>query len=79
MDVYSRFARAHVTVPTLLLLAGRDCVIDNAATRRYASRFAGPVQTIEYPDAHHTLEFEAAGPPFHEDLSRWLAGLHNSQ
>jgi alpha-beta hydrolase superfamily lysophospholipase len=73
MDVYLRFAARHVHVPVLLLLAGKDRIIDNAATRRFIERFATTDRTIfEYPNAHHTLEFEPDGPPFLDDLLAWL-------
>ena len=73
MDVYLRFAARHVTMPTLLLLAGQDRIIDNAATKHFVERFATLDRTvIEYPDAHHTMEFEPAGPPFLRDLLDWL-------
>jgi alpha-beta hydrolase superfamily lysophospholipase len=75
MDIYLRFAARHVTAPVLVLLAGHDRIIDNAATRRYVERFHSPYRTvIEYPAAHHTLEFEPGGPPFLTDLLAWLDG-----
>jgi alpha-beta hydrolase superfamily lysophospholipase len=73
MDVYLRFAVRHVTMPVLLLLAGQDRIIDNSATRRFCERFPTTDRTvIEYANAHHTLEFEPAGPPFLSDLLGWL-------
>ena len=73
MDVYLRFATRDVLMPVLLLLAGQDRIIDNAATRRFVERFPTTDRTvIEYPHAHHTLEFELGGPPFVEDLQKWL-------
>jgi alpha-beta hydrolase superfamily lysophospholipase len=75
MDVYLRFAARHVTIPTLLLLAGKDRIIDNVATRRFVERFPTTDTTvIEHADAHHTLEFEPNGPPFLTDLIEWLDG-----
>src|SRR5262249_48127236 len=60
LDGYLRFVPGHVTVPVLLLLAEKDRIIDNARTRRFVERFAArDKQIIEYPGAHHTLEFEA--------------------
>jgi alpha-beta hydrolase superfamily lysophospholipase len=53
-----RAARS-VRVPTLLLLAGKDRIIDNDRTRRFVESF--PVadrQITEYPGRAHTLEFE---------------------
>ena len=59
--------------PTLLMLAGRDRIIDNAATRTYVERFAGPDKTIlEYPNACHTLEFEPDRERITGDYLRWL-------
>jgi alpha-beta hydrolase superfamily lysophospholipase len=73
MDVYLRFVIRHVTVPTLLLLAGKDRIIGNTATHRFIERFPTTDRTIiEYADAHHTLEFEPGGPPFVTDLIAWL-------
>jgi alpha-beta hydrolase superfamily lysophospholipase len=73
LDVYLRLAARRVTVPVLVLLAGRDRIIDNAATRRFVGRFPTADRTvIEYPDAHHTQEFEPGGPPFLDDLIGWL-------
>jgi alpha-beta hydrolase superfamily lysophospholipase len=73
MDVYLRFAARHVTVPFLLLLAERDRIVDNAATRRAIGRFRTTGKTvIEYANSHHTLEFEPDGPPFLSDLTGWL-------
>ena len=72
LDAYLRRAPRHVTAPTLLLLAGRDRIIDNARTRAFVERFAGPKEIIEYPEAHHTLEFEPDPERFLGDLLGWL-------
>ena len=72
LDGYVRRCRRHVTVPTLLLLAGQDRIIDNDRTRRFVAKFAGPVEVFEYPSAHHTLDFESSRPPHWDDLVRWL-------
>jgi alpha-beta hydrolase superfamily lysophospholipase len=73
LDGYLRFVPKHVKVPVLVLLAGRDRIIDNARTRRFVARFASPDRTlIEYPEAHHTLEFEPDPDRFISDLRDWL-------
>jgi acylglycerol lipase len=73
LDAYLRLASSWVRVPVLLLLAGRDRIIDNARTREFAERFATDDRmVIEYPDAHHTLEFEPEPDGFIGDLRRWL-------
>jgi len=60
-------------VPVLLMLAGEDRIIDNGRTRRYLERFATADKTIiEYPEAHHTLEFEPDPTPVFADLTRWV-------
>jgi alpha-beta hydrolase superfamily lysophospholipase len=73
LDGYLRFVRQYVTPPVLLLLAGKDRIIDNERTRRYVERLASTDrQVIEYPDAHHTLEFEPEPDRFVDDLRGWL-------
>jgi alpha-beta hydrolase superfamily lysophospholipase len=72
LDIYLRRAATRVKAPTLLLLAERDRIIDNAKTREYAARFPGSRDVIEYPGAHHTLEFEAADHPWLGEVVTWL-------
>jgi alpha-beta hydrolase superfamily lysophospholipase len=73
LDGYLRFVPRYVRVPVLLLLAGKDRIINNVRTRRYVARFAAPdEEVIEYPEAHHTLEFEPDPDVFVRDLLRWL-------
>jgi alpha-beta hydrolase superfamily lysophospholipase len=72
LDGYLRFAVGHVRLPVLLLLAGRDRVINNGRTRRLAGRFPTSVEIHEYPEAHHTLEFEPDPRLFLDDLVGWL-------
>jgi len=73
LDHYLRFARSHVCVPILLLLAENDRIIDNARTRHFVERFASTdVQVIEYAGAHHTLEFEPEPEHFLRDLISWM-------
>jgi alpha-beta hydrolase superfamily lysophospholipase len=75
LDLYLRRAWKWVKIPSLLMLAGRDRIIDNAKTRRYVKRFPGPTQVIEYPESHHTLEFEPEGHPFVGDLLLWMKSV----
>lgn len=73
LDGYLRFVPKYVRVPVLLLLAEHDRIIRNDRTRRYVERFASPdKQVIEYPGAHHTLEFEPDPEVFLKDLLAWL-------
>jgi len=63
-----------IVQPTLLMLAGKDQIIDNIATGQLVARFASQRQTtIRYPDAQHTLEFEPDRERFVTDLIDWLS------
>ena len=72
LDIYLRRAAKRVTVPTLLLLGDHDRIIDNAQTRAFAGRFPATPDVIEYPGAHHTLEFEPEAHPWVDDVLAWL-------
>lgn len=72
LDLYARRAAKQVKVPTLLMLAERDRIIDNARTRAFAARFPRDVEVIEHPGAHHTLEFEPSPERYLGLLLGWL-------
>jgi alpha-beta hydrolase superfamily lysophospholipase len=73
LDRLLRSIPGYVRVPVLLLLAEKDLIIDNAKTRRFVEKFAtGDKEIIEYPAAHHTLEFEPDPDNFIKDIERWL-------
>jgi alpha-beta hydrolase superfamily lysophospholipase len=73
LDGYLRFVPKYVHVPVLLLLAERDRIIHNRKTRTFVERFATPdKEVIEYPEAHHTLEFEPDPERFIGDVLAWL-------
>ncbi|CAN5475359.1 alpha/beta hydrolase [soil metagenome] len=72
LDRQLKRASRYVRVPTLLLLAGNDRIIDSERTRRFVESF--PVaerQIIEYPGRAHTLEFEDPRK-LEQDLIAWL-------
>jgi alpha-beta hydrolase superfamily lysophospholipase len=59
--------------PMLVMLAGRDEIIDNAACTRYVRQCATSDQSLmEYSAARHTLEFEPDRDTFIDDLIGWL-------
>lgn len=59
--------------PTLLMLAGRDRIIDNRKTRELLQSVPCQELTVcEYPNACHTLEFAAERDQVFADLIRWL-------
>jgi acylglycerol lipase len=65
-----------VRQPVLLMLGGKDRIVDNARTLRYYRRLgSAEKRVIEYPEAHHTLEFEPDPTRYVYDLIGWLDGL----
>jgi alpha-beta hydrolase superfamily lysophospholipase len=73
LEFYLRRAARKTRIPVLLQLAGHDRIIDNQRTRRFVARFGNRYQrVIEYPDAHHTLEFEPPPQPHFSDLCEWI-------
>jgi alpha-beta hydrolase superfamily lysophospholipase len=73
LDFYVRWAASQVRQPVLLLLAQHDRIIDNVRTRAFVDRLPSTdKQVIEYPEAHHTLEFEPNPDRFIADLQGWL-------
>ena len=62
--------------PTLMLLAGRDDIVDNVANKHSLQRMtAAKTDLIEYPGARHTLEFEPDPGRFIGDVLSWLGNL----
>jgi alpha-beta hydrolase superfamily lysophospholipase len=73
---YARQSAPYLHMPVLLMLAGRDRIVDNPRTRAFLSRTGAPCRTlIEYPNAAHTLEFEPDPLPYFADLVRWLEAV----
>jgi alpha-beta hydrolase superfamily lysophospholipase len=73
IDIRLRTARKRVRQPILLMLAGQDRIVDNARTRTVVDAMTSTRKTvIEYPEAHHTLEFEPDPSRYARDLIAWL-------
>jgi alpha-beta hydrolase superfamily lysophospholipase len=69
---YATKSPGTIYLPTLLMLAGRDPIIDNQRTRRLVERIvSGDKQIIEYPGMSHTLEFEPDPSRYFADLAAW--------
>jgi alpha-beta hydrolase superfamily lysophospholipase len=72
-DRWLQYLPRHFHLPTLLMLAQNDRIIDNASTIHYFQRFASrDKRIIEYAQAHHTLEFEPEPDRFINDLIGWF-------
>lgn len=77
LDRLMKRAHASIRLPVLLLLSGRDLIIDVKQTRAYVELFPTyDLRVIEYPQAHHTLEFEPDPLPYFRDVERWLEMHH---
>ena len=69
---YATEAPERIRVPVLLMLAGRDRIIDNQRVRAFVQRMASPdKEIIEYPAAAHTFDFEPDPSQFYADLAGW--------
>jgi alpha-beta hydrolase superfamily lysophospholipase len=66
-------AAGRIRQPALLMLAGQDRIVDNARTLDYFGKLASSDRkVIEYPEGHHTLEFELDPSRYALDLVAWL-------
>jgi alpha-beta hydrolase superfamily lysophospholipase len=73
IDRMVRHAPGKLKQPTLLMLAGHDRIVDNARTLDYFNKLASTDrQVIEYPEGHHTLEFEPDPSAYARDLIGWM-------
>jgi acylglycerol lipase len=64
---------ARIRQPALLMLAGHDRIVDNRRTLDYFHKLASADrQVIDYPEGHHTLEFEPDPSRYALDLVAWL-------
>jgi acylglycerol lipase len=71
---YARAAAPYLHMPVLLMLSGRDRIVDNSRTRAFFNRTGSRFRTlIEYPNAAHTLEFEPDPEPYFADLKSWVS------
>lgn len=60
----------------LLMLAGREGIVDNRRTRQFFNTLAARDKTmIDYPNAAHTLEFEPDPVPYFNDLAAWVSKI----
>jgi len=74
LDKTARCTLKKIHIPSLLLLAKNDRIIDNSKTISFFnSNFTNSSnRTITYPDCEHTLEFDQANLEFADDIIRWL-------
>jgi len=69
-------SKCRLTIPLLLALAGRDRLVDNAKTKAFLEKTAGPcIETRTYGHAKHILEFSPDRDAFLHDLRQWLGQI----
>jgi alpha-beta hydrolase superfamily lysophospholipase len=70
---FARQAAPFLKMPLLLVLVGRDRIVNNRRTRAFFFRTTTAQRTLlEYPNAAHTLEFEPDPRPYFQDLADWI-------
>jgi alpha-beta hydrolase superfamily lysophospholipase len=70
---YARESATFLHMPTLVILAGQDRIVDNPRTRDFFGRLPSRHKTlIEYGNAAHTLEFEPDPSRYFDDLANWI-------
>jgi alpha-beta hydrolase superfamily lysophospholipase len=73
LNQFARSAAEAMRKPALLMLAGRERIVDNARTQDFFGRIAATDKVqIEYPQAGHTLEFETDATRYLDDLATWV-------
>ena len=74
LNAYARAAPEQIRVPALLMLAGRERIVDNPRTHDFFRRINSPDKTeLTYPAAGHTLEFEPDPAGYLRNLRNWVA------
>jgi acylglycerol lipase len=73
---YSQHSATFIHLPTLVMLAGRDRIVNRRGTDAFYDRISAVRKAlIEYPNASHTLEFESDPQPYFEDLATWIGRI----
>jgi len=69
----ARQSAPYLRTPTLMVLSGRDRIVDNRRCKAYLSHSGAVHKTlIEYPNAAHTVEFDPAPERYFWDLAEWI-------
>lgn len=61
-----------ITVPTLVLMAGKDNIVSNDAIRSFCGRASDKVSMTEYADAYHELHNEINAAEIFQDIWRFI-------
>jgi alpha-beta hydrolase superfamily lysophospholipase len=73
LSAFARVSAPFLHMPLLVVLAGRDRIVNNRRTRRFFGRAAAAQKTLhEYSNAAHTLEFEFDPTQYFSDFAAWV-------
>ncbi|HWL93978.1 MAG TPA: alpha/beta fold hydrolase [Phycisphaerae bacterium] len=73
------FHRSPYRNPIHLMLAGHEKIIDNDRTRAWLAALPSPIRRLnEFPEGHHTLEFDANPERFFHALVGWISDLESA-
>jgi alpha-beta hydrolase superfamily lysophospholipase len=66
-------ANGELSMPVLLMQAGRDPIVDGEGVRLWFEQLQAPSKRfVRYPDFGHILDFEPERERYWDDLSAWL-------
>lgn len=68
----ARKTAPHWPLPTLLLYAGQDFLVDANASRLFAAQAPNLVQSQEFADCYHEIFHETDPRPVYQRLEKWL-------
>jgi alpha-beta hydrolase superfamily lysophospholipase len=69
-----------IQIPMFLMLAGQERIVDNQRTLEFWNNVTSPIkELVEYPQAAHTLEFEADPSQYLNDLANCVRRLLRSE
>ena len=79
LDRIARDCGPEIRCPSLLMLAGKDRIIDNDAVCAWFETLATPeTKIVRYMEASHTLEFEEDRELFVQNLLTWMGEVQQT-
>ncbi len=75
-QIRCRILKNKIRVPVLFLVAGRDVIVNSAASVAiFNSLKVADKKIIQYPDMHHSLSVEMGRESVFQDIFKWLREL----
>lgn len=80
MDKFVKSALHNVHLPVLLMLAGKDDIIDTESIKKWFLKLPSEDKTLRvYDDFHHILTFEEKADVVLEDIAGWIQDRYNAK